>query len=291
MPVIPLEDVDDARVAEYRNIPDPALLRSNGVFIAEGRLVVRRLLTSSRFSVRSALVTESALPSIADLLPEHPDLPVYVAPQHALNAIAGFNIHRGCLAAGARPPRVSVPELLQNGAVSRAIVLEGVTNADNVGGIFRCAAALGGDAVILAPGCADPLYRKTIRTSIGASLHVPFGFDEGWPSALETLRQAGSRLVALTPGPGAEDIADAADELRHASRLALLLGAECQGLSRAALDAADRRVRIPIDADVDSLNVAVAAGIALHALRCLNTKITNTTKTTEITKVTKPIPG
>jgi tRNA G18 (ribose-2'-O)-methylase SpoU len=272
MPLIVLDDVTDARVAEYRNIPDPALLRSAGVFIAEGRLVVRRLLTSSPFAPRSVLVTEPALQTIADVLPDHPDLPVYVTSQHGLNEIAGFNIHRGCLAAGVRPARASVSALLGHHPISRAIVLEGVTNADNVGGIFRCAAALGGDAVILGPGCADPLYRKTIRTSIGATLHVPFAFDEVWPSCIDMLRREQFLTVALTPAADAEDIADAAHELQHAGRLALLLGGEFEGLSPAALDVADRRVRIPIDAQVDSLNVAVAAGIALHAMRAPGVK-------------------
>jgi tRNA G18 (ribose-2'-O)-methylase SpoU len=267
MPLISLQDVNDARVAEYRNIPDPDLLRSTGVFIAEGRLVVRRLLTSSRFAAQSVLVTEAALESIADLLAAHADLPVYVAPQPVLSEIAGFNIHRGCLAAGGRPPRASVQEMLAASPISRAIVLEGVTNADNVGGIFRCAAALGGDAVVLAPGCADPLYRKSIRTSIGATLHVPFGFDDAWPSCIETLRQAGFLIVALTPAPDADDIDDAAVNARVGRRVALLVGAEFGGLSVAALAAADRRVRIRIAPNIDSLNVAVAAGIALHALR------------------------
>jgi tRNA G18 (ribose-2'-O)-methylase SpoU len=278
MPLIPLQDVNDARVAEYRGIPDPALLRSIGVFIAEGRLVVRRLLTASPFGVRSVLVTEAALQSIADLLPSHPDLPVYVAPQNALNEIAGFNIHRGCLAAGSRPPARSVSDVLARHAVARAIVLESVSNADNVGGIFRSAAALGGDAVIVGPGCADPLYRKAIRTSMGATLHVPFCFGGDWQACLATLRGAGFLIVALTPAADARDIDESSAELRRAVKAALLVGAEFNGLSAAALEAADWRVRIPVDARVDSLNVSVAAGIALHALRPLGTKIARSTK-------------
>ena len=147
------------------------------------------------------------------------------------------------------------------------MVLEGVTNADNVGGIFRCAAAFGAGGVVLGRGCVDPLYRKAIRTSMGAALHVPFAIDDQWPSSLDVLRAAGVHARGPDSLAGAIDLDTAAVSLASTDRLALLLGAEFDGLSPAALDRAARHVRIPIDPAVDSLNVAVAAGIALHALR------------------------
>jgi tRNA G18 (ribose-2'-O)-methylase SpoU len=299
MPIIPVSDPGDARVAEYRNVRDGVLLREKGLFVAEGRLVVRQLLTTSRVRPQSLLVTEAALATLTDLLAVLPALPVYVAPQLVLNDIAGFNIHRGCLALGERPPPMALSDLVGDGSreppsagehdtpggtvsgirvrsdsargrrgdvVSRAVVLERVTNVDNVGGIFRTIAALGGHAVVLGPGCGDPLYRKAIRTSIGATLRVPFAPAEPWPEALGELTAAGFTLVALTPAPGADLLEDVAADLRARPRVALAVGAEGEGLSAAALEWADLRVRIPMAPGIDSINVAVAAAIALYRI-------------------------
>lgn len=266
MPIIRIDDPQDPRLEDYRIVSDAELLRARQRFIAEGRLVVRRLLTSSALSACSLLVTKPALDSLWDLVPGlDPGLPIYVISQVAMNATVGFNIHRGCLAAGQRPPVLGLEML---GAIDsrHVVVLEQVSNADNVGGIFRSAAALGGDAVVLGPHCCDPLYRKAIRTSIGATLEMPFVPGEPWPDALGVLRDRGFRVVACTPEQSASAIDEAAPELARVPRVALLFGAEGDGLSAEALRAATDRVRIPMRAGVDSLNVTVAAGIAMHRL-------------------------
>lgn len=267
MPIIAIDDPLDARLEDYRIVSDADLLRTRGRFIAEGRLVVRRLLESARFTTRSVLLTAPALTVLADLLPtRHPDLPVYLISQAAMNATVGFNIHRGCLAAGERPPRCGLDTLLDATTPEHLVVLEQISNADNMGGIFRCAAALGGDAIVLGPHCCDPLYRKAIRTSIGATLAVPFAHASGWPDAITALARRGFRVVACTPDASAPAIDDVAAALAHAGPLALLLGAEGEGLSPGVLRTASHRVRIPMRSGVDSLNVTVAAGIVMHRL-------------------------
>jgi tRNA G18 (ribose-2'-O)-methylase SpoU len=258
--VIHVASLSDPRIEDYRNVPDPELLRSRGIFIAEGRHVVRRLLTESRFTTRSILLTPSAQESLSDLLSRYEGIPTFVVTQDAMNAITGFNIHRGCLAIGERLPLPSW-EWLAGGA-RLLVVLEHVSNADNVGAIFRNAAAFGVDAVLLGPSCADPLYRKAIRTSMGAALRLPFARMEDWPGALHRLRAQGVRLIALTPSADAR----ALEAGRQPIRTAVLVGHEGQGLSDAALSAADVRVRIPMAAGVDSLNVATATAIALYAM-------------------------
>lgn len=260
MPLVPVADAGDARIDDYRNVPDPELLRTRGLFVAEGRHVVRRLLTASRFQARSLLLTPAALDGLRDLLASHDGVPVYVVSQEVLNTITGFNIHRGCLALGERRP---LPEWREVAAgASRLLVLERVANADNVGGIFRNAAAFGA-AVLLGPACTDPLYRKAIRTSMGAALQVPFASLASWPDDLRALRADGFTLVALTPAADAQPLPTIA---RPRDRLAVLLGHEGTGLSPDALQAADLHVRIPMMPGVDSLNIATAAAIALYAL-------------------------
>jgi tRNA G18 (ribose-2'-O)-methylase SpoU len=179
-----------------------------------------------------------------------------------MDHIVGFNIHRGCLALAERPPRKTLDDL-PLGGLARALVLEGVNNPDNVGGLFRSAAAFGVEAVVLGPACGDPLYRKAVRTSMGASLQVPFVDAGAWPAALVQLKAAGLRVVALTPRPDALPLNELA---RAAERAALVVGTEGAGLTRDALNAADAHVRIPMRAHVDSLNVTVAASIALFHL-------------------------
>ncbi len=185
MPIEPIEHASDPRLAGYRNVPDPVLLRDHGVFVAEGRLVVRTLLTGSRFVVESVLVTRSALESLADVLDAQPALQVFVADLAVLSAIVGFNIHRGCLALGRRPVPLSVPQALAGaGEAPLVVVTERVGNADNMGAIFRNAAAFGAGCVLLSPECCDPLYRKAIRVSVGASLRLPFAVVPDWPGGL-----------------------------------------------------------------------------------------------------------
>ena len=178
-----------------------------------------------------------------------------------MNAIAGFNIHRGCLAVGERLPPPAW-ESLASGA-RRLVILEHVSNADNVGAIFRNAAAFGLDAVLLGPSCTDPLYRKAIRTSMGAALRMPFALMEDWPQDLYRLKTGGMSLLALTPSARAETL----DRVAPSLRTAVLVGHEGEGLSDAALRASDIQVRIPMASGIDSLNVATAAAIAFYALR------------------------
>jgi tRNA G18 (ribose-2'-O)-methylase SpoU len=190
------------------------------------------------------------------------NVPVLVVDQSTMNEVAGFNIHRGCLALAERPARAGLQDLKLDDA-RLIVVLEGVNNPDNVGGIFRSAAAFGVNAVILGPSCSDPLYRKSVRTSMAATLAVPFANADAWPHAIADLRAAGFSVLALTPSPDARSI----EKLPPLDRVAILVGAEGDGLSAAAMEAADYRVRIPMRGTADSLNVTVAAAITMYMVR------------------------
>ena len=258
--MIEIDDERDARLEPYRHVGDAAWLRDRGLFVAEGRLVAARLIELGG-RLESLLLTPAALAAFEPQLLA--DCTVYVAPQAIVNGITGFNFHRGCLAlARRRPPR----PLGDLAAARRIVILEGVNNPDNVGGIFRSAAALGADAVVLGPGSGDPLYRKAVRTSMGAALWLPFAPAEAWPDALRTVQAMGFVLAALSPS-GAVTLDRFADGLAAGSRVALLAGAEGAGLSGEALAAAAATVRIPVDPRSDSLNVIVAVSIALARLR------------------------
>jgi tRNA G18 (ribose-2'-O)-methylase SpoU len=223
--------------------------------------VVERLLEDGRFGVHSVLVTPPALAALHGMLERRPDAAVYVCDPAVLRGSTGFNFHRGCLALAFRPPvAMSLP-----GTAACVLALEGVSNPDNVGGLFRAACAFGVDAVILDRATADPLYRKAIRTSMAATLRVPFVRVEPWHPGLLDLRSAGFCLLAMSPHPHGvtlEEYSAHADE-----RVILLVGNEGSGLSETSLGIADVTVRIPIDPRADSLNVVTAAAIALHALR------------------------
>ena len=256
---------DDPRVAPYREISDAELLRAHGVFVAEGRLVVRRVIEDGRFRVRSVLVNDAARRDLAPVFERLPaDVPILGCDADDFISITGFDIHRGCLALVERPADPGIDRILEAGRL--IVMLEGVGNADNVGGVFRNVAALGADGVLLSPTCCDPFYRKAVRTSMGAVLRVPFARAPEWPAALMRVRTAGFTLVALTPREPSESIATFASRARPGN-VALIAGAEGSGLSAAVEATADARVKIPIDPGVDSLNVAVAVGIALYALR------------------------
>ncbi len=262
-----IESLSDERVAAYAHVADSAWLLERGLFVAEGRLVVRRLLETDRFVVESVLLTPAAVAALGSALSTdryRDSLPVYVCEQPILNELAGFNFHRGCLALAKRPLD-TIP--LDRFAAHRLLALEGVGNPDNVGGLFRVAAAFGVGGVLLDQRSGDPLYRKAIRTSMGAALRVPFSKSSSWLDDLRWLQRSGIKLVALTPDPGATTLTAFAAGLEAEQPLALMLGAEEPGLTRAALDTADARVRIPISPEVDSLNVVVAAGIALATLQ------------------------
>lgn len=256
-------DVRDAALASFRAIGDPAALERDGLFVAESRLIVERLVSLSPIRVHSIAVTPAAADAMAPLLEGLPDVPVLVCDPPVLEAVTGFNFHRGCLALAHRPAP-ALP-LAAFAAASRLIALESVGNPDNVGGLFRAALALGAEGVLLDRASADPLYRKAIRTSMAASLRVPFTRVDPWPSALDELKSRGFEVVALTPDPGALSI----DEffVEAGSRLILLLGSEGAGLQPDSMRYADARLRIPIDPRADSLNVVSAAAIALHALK------------------------
>ena len=268
--VIPVDDLGDERVAPYRWVTDPARLAERQLFVAEGRLVVRRLLPLAatpghRFegTVESVLVTPAAAAALEDLVREHPDVRFYQIPQAAMNALTGFNIHRGCLALARRPRTATLtPDMLAR--ASSLVVLEGINNPDNLGGIVRSAAAFGVDLAVLGPGTGDPLYRKAIRTSMGATLEVPCVDAGPWPMALDMMRDSGLRTVALTPAARAVALDRTTIDARG---FALVAGAEGAGLSADALAAADLAVRIPMTGGVDSLNVTTAVSIALYHFR------------------------
>jgi tRNA G18 (ribose-2'-O)-methylase SpoU len=257
-PGIRVSAIDDPRVASYQHIAEPDRLQELGVFVAEGRLVVRRLLDLRHWTIESILLTDNAAGTLADVL-STTLAPVYLVGQEVMNGIAGFNIHRGCLAIVKRP---STPTLdrIAAGPLSRVLVLEGVNNPDNVGGLFRSAAAFGIEQVVLGPNSGDPLYRKAIRTSMGATLAVPFARAPQWPGAIADLRADGFTVVALTPAMTAVPLED----VRPLPKLALLVGSEGEGLTADAIAAATLSARIPMTAAVDSLNVSTAASIAMY---------------------------
>ena len=259
--IVCVTSLSDPRLDDYRNVPDPELLRARGVFVAEGRLVVRRLLEASRFRARSVLLTPAAYEAMAAVVDALGDVPVYIVPQDAMNEVTGFNMHRGCLAIGERVPTPDWNDLTREATL--VVVLERMSNADNVGGVFRSAEAFGAEAVLLGPSCADPLYRKAVRTSMGAALRLPFAPMRDWPADLRRLQAAGFALLALTPAQHAPALRDVGQPFR-AARMALLVGHEGDGLSADALAAADICARIPIASAVDSLNAATAAAIALY---------------------------
>jgi tRNA G18 (ribose-2'-O)-methylase SpoU len=257
-----IADPSDSRIAPYRDLGDPAALKRKGRFVAEGRLTVERLLEDRRFEIESVAVTRTAAAALSPLLERHPQVPVYICDASVLEGVTGFDFHRGCLALACRPAAPIPLSTFEH--ASRLIALEGVGNPDNVGGLFRVALALGAGGVLLDSASADPLYRKAIRTSMAASLRVPFTRVEPWPSGLDALKRHGFTVVALTPDPDAIPID--AYPIEPASRLILLLGSEGPGLRPESMRYADVRLRIPIDPRADSLNVAVAAGIALTLL-------------------------
>ena len=264
MPVVALADAPAAVADDYAQLRSPtrraAIERARGCFVVEGRLALDVLLETDRVRLRSVLAEPTRAAELALLVGD--SVPVLVASREELQALTGFAFHRGVLAAADRPPPSSVDEVASS--AHRLVVLEGLNDHENLGAVFRNAAALGANGVVLDPTAADPLYRRVVRVSVGNVLRVPFARAVAWPAALTQLREAGFSVVALTPRPDAL----ALDELvRDApARVALLLGAEGPGLSDGALAAADHRVRIPMAPGVDSLNVATAAAIALYAL-------------------------
>lgn len=252
-------DPNDPRIADYVGLTD-VVRRSRhepeaGFFLAEGQLVMRRAVQAG-CPPRSLLLAPNR---VDDLLPELQglDCPTYVASAEVLHAITGFHVHRGALGAFSRPPARRAEDLL---AIShRLLLLENVNSPTNLGAVFRSAAGLGLDGVLLSPLCCDPLYRRSMRVSMGEVLAVPYAYLDDWPDALATVRGAGFQVFAMTPAADADRL----DEVRlgEEDKAVLLLGAEGPGLTSEAMCASDRRVRIPMAHGVDSLNIAAAAAV------------------------------
>lgn len=270
--VVHVEDPADPRLDEYARLTDVALRRrrepAEGLYIAESHTVIRRALAAGH-RPRSVLMAPRWLDQSADLLAAAAaaSAPVYVAPEPVLRDLTGFHLHRGALAAMHRPV-LPDPAAVVRGA-RRLVVLEDVVDHTNVGAVFRAAAGLGVDAVLVSPRCADPLYRRSVRVSMGTVFQVPWTRLEPWPGGLADLRRAGFTVAALALGEGTITLDElAADLAAHPDRrLALVLGTEGDGLSRRAVTAADVAVRIPMAGGVDSLNVASAAAVAFWATR------------------------
>lgn len=264
--VVDIADPHDCRLDDFRDLNSidrrPDLPTGKGLVIAEGVLVAQRML-ASRFRPRALLGTDRRLTELLPDLtsPDAPDVPYYRVSAEVMAEVVGFHLNRGVLAAASRVPEPSVAELV---AGARTIaVLEGVNDHENLGSIFRNGAGLGVDAVVFGSGCADPLYRRSVRVSMGHALLVPFARSADWPGDLAMLREQGFRLLAMTPDPRAELLSSAMATVRD-EPLAVLVGAEGPGLSEQAMRASDMRVRIPMSRGTDSLNVATAAALAFY---------------------------
>ena len=262
---IRVEDPGDPRLADYVALTDVELRRrrepAEGLFVAEGEKVIRRAVAAG-YPMRSCLLEDRWLPALEDPLASV-DAPVYVASRELLEAVTGYVVHRGALAAMARKPLPTAEEL--TAVADRLAVLEDVNDHTNVGAAFRSAAALGIDAILVTPRCADPLYRRSIKVSMGAVFQVPWTRISPWPGGIDMLREAGFTTAALVLGEDAITL----DELaaRRSERLALIFGSEGDGLRPSTIAAADVSVRIPMSGGVDSLNVAAAAAVAFYATR------------------------
>ncbi len=262
-PIVDIDDPADPRVDDFRDLNSidrrPDLPSGKGLVIAEGVLVVQRML-ASRFRPRAMLGTDRRLRELeADLATT--DVPYYRATAEVMADVVGFHLNRGVLAAAPRPGELTVEAVL-DGARTVA-VLEGVNDHENLGSIFRNAAGLGVDAVLFGTGCADPLYRRAVRVSMGHALLVPYAWTATWPGDLTLLRDNGFRLLAMTPDAAAPTLSDAMATLTD-ERVAILVGAEGPGLTETAMRASDVRVRIPMSRGTDSLNVATAAALAFY---------------------------
>lgn len=273
VPVIPVVQADDPRLADYVRLTDVALRSrlepAKGLYIAESSVVVARALAAGHHP-RSVLCSPRWLGDVIDMLSAPgtgstaaTDVPVYVAETPVLEAITGFHVHRGALAAMHRPALPAVHDVLDG--ARRVTVLEDIVDHTNVGAIIRSAAALAVDAVLVTPRCADPLYRRSIRVSMGTVFQVPWTRIDPWPAGIGLLRDAGFTVAALALSDGAVSLDEFAGVPR--ARVALVLGTEGDGLAPATVAAADVVVRIPMTGGVDSLNVAAASAVAFWATR------------------------
>lgn len=259
--LIEVSDADDARLSDYRDLRDVELRRhleaTHGLFLAEGEKVVRRSVEAG-FRARSFLMAPRWLEGLSDVL-DRSAAPCYVVSEELAEAVTGFHVHRGALASLERKPLPSLAEVLDGART--VVALENIVDHTNVGAIFRSAAALGVDAILLSPRCADPLYRRSVKVAMGAVFSVPYARMDDWYDGVEELSKAGFTTVALTPAVDAVEIEEA---VRGLDRVALLLGSEGPGLSRRWMASADRRAVIPMAAGIDSLNVAAASAVACY---------------------------
>ena len=261
--VIDITDPDDARLDSFRDLNSidrrPDLPSGKGLVIAEGVLVVQRMLASP-FTPLAFLGTDRRLAELKADLAGNP-APFYRASAEVMAEVVGFHLNRGVLGAARREPERSLAQVID--AARTVAVLEGVNDHENLGSIFRNAAGLSVDAIVFGSGCADPLYRRAVRVSMGHALLVPYARAADWPADLKTLREKKFRLLAMTPSADATPLPEAMASVRD-ERVAVLVGAEGPGLSRAALQASDLRVSIPMSRGTDSLNVATAAALAFY---------------------------
>ena len=262
--VVDVQDPDDPRLDDFRDLNSvdrrPDLPTGKGLVIAEGVLVVQRML-ASRFTPFALLGTDRRLAELTEDLAGAPQAPYYRVAADVMARVVGFHLNRGVLAAARRVPEPSIAEVV-DGARTVA-VLEGVNDHENLGSIFRNAAGLSVDAMVFGSGCADPLYRRAVRVSMGHALLVPYARATDWPADLVKLKQDGFRLLAMTPDGDARPLSEAMAAVRD-ERIAVLVGAEGPGLTAGALRRSDVRVRIPMSRGTDSLNVATAAALAFY---------------------------
>jgi tRNA G18 (ribose-2'-O)-methylase SpoU len=258
-----VSDAADPRLADYVSLRDVQLRTSlesqHGLFLAEGEKVVRRAVEAG-FPVRSFLMAPRWVEGLADVLERAAEAPCYLAPAELIESVTGFHVHRGALASLRRLPLPTVSDVLAG--AGRVVVLEDLVDHTNVGAVFRAGAALGMDAALLSPRCADPLYRRSIKVSMGGVFSIPYARMTRWYDGLDELRRAGFLVLALTPAAEAAPL----DEVGRPERFAVVVGSEGEGMSRRWLTDADIRVRIPMRAGIDSLNVASAAAVAFYVL-------------------------
>jgi tRNA G18 (ribose-2'-O)-methylase SpoU len=261
-----ITDASEPRLADYVSLREASLRRhlesDRGLFIAEGEKVIRRAIDAG-YRPRSFLLAERWLAGLCDVLTRWPDAPVYVVTEDLAEQVTGFHVHRGALASLHREQRHSVKELL---ALRRLVVLEDIIDHTNVGAILRNAAGLGWDGALLSPRAADPLYRRSIKVSMGAVFSLPWARLADWRGVPQLLSAAGFLTVALSLAPDTVELRQLAATITPQSRIAVLLGTEGAGLSTRWSDGAAVRARIPMSAGIDSLNVAAAAAIACYAL-------------------------
>jgi tRNA G18 (ribose-2'-O)-methylase SpoU len=259
-----IDSLDDPRLAFYTNLTDVSLRRltepSTGLYLAESTKVIERALAAGHRPV-SVITLDKWLSGLESLLAEY-DIPVFVGDESELEKLTGFLLHRGAIAAMERPPLAPVADVIRG--ARRVVILENIIDHTNVGAIFRSVAGLGADAVLITPECADPLYRRSVRVSMGTVLQVPWTRMASWPDGLQELKDAGFVVASLALSDDAITLAELSSE--NPERLAVIFGTEGHGLSPAAMEASDRVVRIPMSHGVDSLNVAAAAAVTLYAV-------------------------